>query len=1400
MQMKNTSKFLPELDKGDNSLISTSNPTNFENGEDGKWPLDCKSCRCRIPESRPNTLVNAKRLICTDDKEAFLCNDCHMAVPGDYVNGAVEKDEFLQLSKTLHKNKKKDKHYCDKCRFTSKDLEQYKKHILQHEEIKFICSYCSFVSYTKGEFQRHLVKHTGTFPYKCEYCDYGAIRNDYVVKHTRRVHGIANKKQHSGACGKEEQSSKCLTVPLNAEHFIEDNDSFQKDLLNSSSNAGVDEEPFEICTVVSVCYIDSDETVQNVNFDKVAPCCDSIGMHVCHDGSVEVELSPESNMLQPGLPITVIAPPQLEVLPNSFVQIMEVKMVDGIQKLVLKLFHSMEKHSECTVGRLEESIISDINQKEFLTKYSNQTKPLVATYASMEKININPGYPKSKPDFLKNSSVRSSFSSHDAVEQLSVPVPMHDSNGEGKVLANRDLQIKSKLFFSDHDLMANGSNENVDLKTPPCISVRNPIEMEMACSKKSPNVALCTSVCDSKAASDQCHLTEISYGTNCSFIGGRKLPLISDHVDTQACLEVSESGYSSKALPSQNCNKDSSLHTAFAQGHENSPIFESYKPHNLHCVSNVTEGPFILSVFSLSSGVENIPEGINWDDVSAFTTDSAASSQSDISPMFDKEDCKIPLTLLGEKVPVITMSSNHIDLDAADANRKNSAPDKNCEPTNLGTATDHLKKRAKFSQIHMEAASETICNTAVMSAKLESGEGIFLSPDTIPDMPSLKQNCKTEQLQSDAFHLQKNCKILELTEKSKDWAESDDKQNDSDRLLKTEHLNCNPDNVDSHFQKSWLKKYSNVSCATEDDNHPLACPNILFEVGCLPVHDMAKKGCLKRTQISKCADIHQKSKGMQALIHLPKKGKKSCTPKREAGISATHAPREERNSPNRTPKKKVCFPKKRKSHIAETVVPENFHTASPVFIPKGTVLTVINSSASKAASKNGNCSKRSKNIAHCNETFLPRPVLFHNSPVKSHGKKQSKINHTINNRVNQDGHDSHLQRGILKGSQLTKKVKKGHLNNCIQKKLKFGGGNSKQEPNSKKQPKLNIRRNNVLSECGLENNLQKNVLKRQRLTKEEKEENFKDCVQNKKSKFGCRNSKQVIHSKKHLKLNVKRNILINEQGLESHLQKAVMKTPLLTKKRKEKHLKDCFKNKKTKSGCRNSKQDPNSKKQHKLNIRRNNRLVNQESLDAHFKKATLKRSRLKEKEDPKGCVKKKKIKVQAEHSIQNESKYAIIQERHLQLIPVLNNQRIKCPRLNQPVVVMNHPDVDSLEIVNIMDTIKKYKGRVLRVFLSERTMQCLCVKQQLKRLTCTNVVSTAERVQPILQMKQSTTHKVSEQTVDVIADESQQNAVIFQINERGYQPPNTWMSPGLPPPTESTASWSSCSLPEMSHS
>ncbi|XP_041317271.1 zinc finger protein 518A [Pyrgilauda ruficollis] len=63
--------------------------------------------------------------------------------------------------------------------------------------------------------------------------------------------------------------------------------------------------------------------------------------------------------------------------------------------------------------------------------------------------------------------------------------------------------------------------------------------------------------------------------------------------------------------------------------------------------------------------------------------------------------------------------------------------------------------------------------------------------------------------------------------------------------------------------------------------------------------------------------------------------------------------------------------------------------------------------------------------------------------------------------------------------------------------------------------------------------------------------------------------------------------------------------------------------------------------------------------------------------------------------------------RTLKLLPFNSNQLIKCPRRNQPVVVLNHPDADVPEVVNVMKTIAKFKGHVLKVLLSKRTVDAL---------------------------------------------------------------------------------------------
>ncbi|XP_033881050.3 zinc finger protein 518A-like isoform X1 [Acipenser ruthenus] len=96
---------------------------------------------------------------------------------------------LLQLTRHFNIEHSVNGHFsCEKCKFSTKDVGTFVQHIHRHNEIQYKCDRCSHVSYSKGEFQRHLVVHTCPFPFYCQFCDYGAIRKDYILKHMTALH------------------------------------------------------------------------------------------------------------------------------------------------------------------------------------------------------------------------------------------------------------------------------------------------------------------------------------------------------------------------------------------------------------------------------------------------------------------------------------------------------------------------------------------------------------------------------------------------------------------------------------------------------------------------------------------------------------------------------------------------------------------------------------------------------------------------------------------------------------------------------------------------------------------------------------------------------------------------------------------------------------------------------------------------------------------------------------------------------------------------------------------------------------------------------------------------------------------------------------------------------------
>uniref|UniRef100_A0A8C5LVG7 C2H2-type domain-containing protein n=1 Tax=Leptobrachium leishanense TaxID=445787 RepID=A0A8C5LVG7_9ANUR len=210
---------------------------------------------------------------------------------------------------------------CEKCRFSTKDQCKYNSHVTVHNDMTFSCSHCNYVSYTKGDFQRHLVTHTGKFPYTCEYCGYGAVRNDYIVKHIKRIH---NDGKIQCSVSTVENDAKNTSV-----NIIQTNLPCVPELAPSiafSTNEDIIDLTSDLESIPSY----------PITFDH--------GIKREVPGTqVEVEvISPSETPLYPWMTLTVVAPSTFKVLPNSFAQVVKVKPVDNVCHLILKCSESSE--------------------------------------------------------------------------------------------------------------------------------------------------------------------------------------------------------------------------------------------------------------------------------------------------------------------------------------------------------------------------------------------------------------------------------------------------------------------------------------------------------------------------------------------------------------------------------------------------------------------------------------------------------------------------------------------------------------------------------------------------------------------------------------------------------------------------------------------------------------------------------------------------------------------------------------------------------------------------------------------------------------------------------------------------------------------------------------------------
>ncbi|NXY58449.1 Z518B protein, partial [Callaeas wilsoni] len=606
--------------------------------------ISCIKCRS-VQKISMQDIEKQKKLVWTEDKN-FICKKCsHFKPPAfsfvpEGANAAdYEKHERKTPSKTQKTFKVKNflpgKYYCDKCRFSTKDPLQYKKHVGQHEEIKFLCSHCSYVSYTKGEFQRHLVKHTGTFPYQCEYCEYGAVRHDYIVKHTRRVHETPRRRLSNTLMNhkqkKQSQSTLCKKQKYNKIPF-------QNELSNLSSNM--------VCEIPSkatktICSSQNVECSINTSSVQDKTLLEPSEMSVCENQSVEVEVySPKTEPLQPGMPLTVIAPSELVVPSNCLAQIVELKIVNGAQQLVLKLIPMKEatyKPVNCTEEELENQGIegsaevkktSSVCQNELLTMEVNVDK----LSSVSNQLNLDSTYDKNSECFCSSDSQLSDCSSVSIQREDTSKLCFHLVKG---------IDVHSGVIeLCSPSLVMNSTEKKSDLKSSRGnVDGKNNLHSDLYCYEEGEDIyrPKYTSVSEGKS-SKNITVEAAHESKNFSAVHKEKDTLSVKGVDKECrSLPVSSTeahlagkGFDKKSMTSSEAGKNfhitktlpfeditfgfSKVKRAETISQKNSHLLESLELQKMENKGNSFDGPVISSVFSLSSGAENVPEDVRWDD------------------------------------------------------------------------------------------------------------------------------------------------------------------------------------------------------------------------------------------------------------------------------------------------------------------------------------------------------------------------------------------------------------------------------------------------------------------------------------------------------------------------------------------------------------------------------------------------------------------------------------------------------------------------------------------------------------------------------------------------------------------------------------------------------------------
>ncbi|XP_016343621.1 zinc finger protein 518A-like [Sinocyclocheilus anshuiensis] len=284
---------------------------------------------------------------------------------------------------------------CKKCDFSTRDAGTFVQHIHHHNERNHKCVKCPHGSpTTQGELQRHNVVHSGTFPFSCQICGYSAARREYLNKHLTVAHG--------------EEMNKWRTNEDNSGV----NSSGVKLLLKKSPLVGGSREPqwmSKLNSIPGVGLLDHngrlfnpektlEETQQfleravgvkkeSIKWTKSPLKSELQTLHLIPSTTPQPKL--QEHEISPGLlnstnsnGLTVfMVKNKISIPPNCTTKVMGFKMVDGKKHLVLKVIPT--KQEDSTENEVSDSLIGD-DEDKITSSPCSSSSPSIGSLLSLE--------------------------------------------------------------------------------------------------------------------------------------------------------------------------------------------------------------------------------------------------------------------------------------------------------------------------------------------------------------------------------------------------------------------------------------------------------------------------------------------------------------------------------------------------------------------------------------------------------------------------------------------------------------------------------------------------------------------------------------------------------------------------------------------------------------------------------------------------------------------------------------------------------------------------------------------------------------------------------------------------------------------------------------------------------